>query len=97
MHNAIIGSTTTYTGSEIPGFKGARVRIFAVMRGALRADFNPDDATSFVRDDATLARLGGVTKDDRIDVAHVKRDGTTSFVHCDARAIDLECFQHLAD
>lgn len=97
MHIAILGSTTTYMGSEIPGFKGACVRILAVMRGALRADFNPDDAASVVRDDATLTRLGGVTKDDRIDVANEERDGTTSFVHCDVRAIDLECFRHLAD
>jgi hypothetical protein len=29
------------------------------------------------------------------DVAHVRADGSTSFLHCDPRAIDLECFAHL--
>ncbi len=61
-----IGTTTTYVGSEIPGFHGQRVRIFGVMRGALRAD-----------------------------VAHLRADGSASFVHCDPRAIDLECFASL--
>ena len=36
----VIGTTTTYVGEEIPGLKGQAVRIFGVMRGALRADVN---------------------------------------------------------
>jgi hypothetical protein len=48
-----------------------------------------------VNDDYKLSRLGGVTKDDRLDVAPVKADGSTSFVHYDPRAIDLACFAHL--
>ncbi len=90
-----IGTTTTYVGSEIPGFQGQRVRIFGVMRGALRADVNVDADDYFVTDDDALARLGGVTKHDRVDVAHLRADGSASFVHCDPRAIDLECFASL--
>lgn len=90
-----IGTTTTYVGSEIPGFQGQRVRIFGVMRGALRADVNVDADDYFVTDDDALARLGGVTKHDRVDVAHLRADGSASFVHCDPRAIDLECFAGL--
>ena len=93
----IIGTTTTYLGDEIPGFKGQRVRIFGVMRGALRPDVNVDADDYFVTDDDVLARLGGVTKQDRLDVAHVHADGSASFVHCDPRAIDLECFASLRD
>jgi len=93
----VIGATTTYVGSEIPGLKGQRVRIFGVMRGALRPDVNVDADDYFLTDDEVLARLGGVTKLDRLDVAHVRADGSASFVHCDPRAIDLECFAALKD
>jgi Protein of unknown function DUF262 len=93
----IIGATTTYVGSEIPGFNGQRVRIFGVMRGALRRDVNVDADDYFLTDDEVLARLGGVTKLDRLDVAYVRADGSASFVHCDPRAIDLECFADLKD
>ena len=92
-----IGTTTTYVGSEIPGFQGQRVRIFGVMRGGLRADVNVDADDYFVTDDDVLERLGGVTKHDRVDVAHLRADGSASFVHCDPRAIDLECFANLKD
>jgi hypothetical protein len=91
----VIGVTTTYVGSEIPGLNGQRVRIFGVMRGALRPDVNVDADDYFVTDEDALSRLGGVTKDDRLDVAHVRADGSASFVHCDPRAIDLACFAHL--
>lgn len=90
-----IGSDTTYLGSEIPGLRGQKVRIFAVLRGALRPDANPDADDYYVKDGETLARLGGVTAEDCIDAAPVLPDGTTSFVHVDPRAIDLECFAHL--
>jgi len=93
----IVGTTTTYIGDEIPGFKGQAVRIFGVMRGALRADVNVDADDYFVTDDDVLERLGGVTKHDRVDAAHLRADGSASFVHCDPRAIDLECFANLKD
>lgn len=93
----VIGTTTTYVGSEIPGLKGAHVRIFAVMRHALRAWVNVDDDDYYVTDDEALARLGGVTKDDRLCVAHLRADSSASFVHCDARAVDLERFASLKD
>lgn len=93
----VIGVTTTYVGDEIPGLNGTRVRIFGVLRSALRPAVDVDADDYFVTDDDALARLGGVTKDDRLDVAHVRADGSASFVHCDPRAIDLECFANLKD
>ena len=92
----LIGTITTYIGDEIPGLRGTEVRIAGVMRGALLPSVDLDADDYFVSDDATLARLGGVTPNDRVDIAHIRRDGTTSFVHCDARAIDLLCFADLA-
>jgi hypothetical protein len=96
MATKILGSITTYVGSEIPGLNGLRVRILAVLRGALRPDHDPDSDDSFVNDEQELERLGGVTADDRLDVQPIFPDGRQSFVHVDPRAIDLECFKHLA-
>jgi hypothetical protein len=93
---SVLGTTTTYLGNEIPGLRGTRVRIIAVLRGALRKDADHDATDAFVSDDETLARLGGVTGDDRLDVVQVRADGTPSLVHCDPRAVDLACFAHLA-
>ncbi len=92
----IIGTTTTYLGTEIPGLKGGRVRIFGILRGALGADVDVDSNDYFVSDDEHLERLGGVTKLDRVDIAHLRPDGSASFMHCGARAIDLDWFAHLA-
>jgi len=91
----VIGRTTRYVGEEVPGYSGVAVRIFAVMRGALRPDVDVDAPDLYVTDDAQLAVLGGVTAQDRLDVAHVRADGTASFVHVDARAVDLEFFAAL--
>ncbi|NNB86081.1 hypothetical protein [Corallococcus exiguus] len=92
----VIGTDTTYIGNEIPGLKGKKVRIFAVLRGGLRPDADPDANGYYVDTDEKLARLGGITAEDRIDAAPVRWDGGTSFVHVDPRAIDLECFAHLS-
>jgi hypothetical protein len=89
----VVGITTTYVGHTIPGYHGKRVRILAVMR----AGTDPDGDEHYVTSDATLARLGGVTKHDRVDVAEVRANGTLSFVSCDPLATELECFASLSD
>jgi hypothetical protein len=49
-----------------------------------------------VDDDATLARLGGITADDRVDVqAWIETLARFSFVSVDARAVDLARFATL--
>lgn len=81
-----IGATTTYVGSEHAYLRGYRVRIIAV----LKAD------GSVVKDDDELARMGGVTAADRLDVQPwLEAERRFSFVTSDPRAIDLECFEHL--
>jgi hypothetical protein len=87
----VIGTTTTYVGHAIPGYRGQRVRIFAVLRAGV--DIDSDDY--LVTSDDALARLGGVTRHDRIDVAHFRPDGSVSFVHYDPQAGGLECFADL--
>jgi len=47
-------------------------------------------------DNATLAQLGGVTKDDVLDVAYVHPNGSTSLLHFNTRAVELERFVYLA-
>jgi hypothetical protein len=95
----VVGLTTTYVGHTIPGYHGKRVRILAVMR----AGTDPDGDEHYVTSDATLARLGGVTKHDRVDVAELRANGTlsfvsfVSFVSCDPLATELECFASLSD
>jgi hypothetical protein len=93
----ILGSITTYLGDEIKGIKGHQVRILAVLRGALRPDADPDADGFFVNDEEELARLGGVTAEDRIDVQPIDRKGRQSFVHVDPKATDLEIFKYLAN
>lgn len=81
-----IGATTTYVGTEHAYLRGYCVRIIAV----LKAD------GSYVKDDDELARMGGVTSADRLDVqTWLEAEGRFSFVSSDPRAIDLACFEHL--
>jgi len=94
----ILGSTTTYHGTEHPYLNGYRVRIVAVLKNAARADIDvdgPDYAN--ISDEDDLARAGGVTADDRLEVQPwMEKEGRFSFVTSDPRAIDLACFKKLA-
>lgn len=94
----ILGSTTTYHGTEHPYLKGYKVRIVAVLKNAARPDIDvdgPDYAN--LSDDDDLARAGGVTADDRIEVQPwMEKEGRFSFVTSDPRAVDLACFRKLA-
>ncbi len=95
MSTKTMGINTKYIGDEIPGLKGRHVRIVGVLRNALVPDVDVEAADYFVTDDHTLERHGGVTKNDRLDVVRLGANGRESFVHCDPRAIDLECFASL--
>ena len=89
----ILGSTTTYHSSEHPYLRGYKVRIVAVMKGAAPPDHDPEHEDSYLRDEDALARAGGVTADDRVEVQPWMADERRwSFVTSDPRAIDLACF-----
>jgi len=93
----IIGTTTTYHGAEHGSLQGYRVRIIAVIKGAAAPDYDPDLDSVTLRDEADLARAGGVSADDRVEVQPwLEKEGRFSFVTSDPLATDLACFAHLA-
>jgi len=92
----IIKAITTYHGSEHPYLRGYKVRIVAVMKNALRTDCDPDEDGQYIKDEQELARAGGVTADDRIEVQPgLEKEGRWSFVTSDPRAVDLKCFARM--
>ena len=91
-----IGITTIYDGAELRYLRGHRVRIVAVLKNALRADYDPDQDGQYIRDEDDLERAGGVNSDDRIEVQPwLEAEGRFSFVSSDPRAIALACFASL--
>ena len=91
-----IGITTTYDGTEHAYLRGHKVRIIAVLKNALRADYDPDRDGQYIRDEEDLERAGGVTADDRVEVQPwLAAERRFSFVSSDPRAIDLACFASL--
>ena len=92
-----IDTTTTYHGTEHRYLAGHKVRIIAVIKGAARTDYDPDADGAYLTDDDDIARAGGVTADDRVEVQPwIEKEGRFSFVSSDPCAIDLACFAHLA-
>jgi hypothetical protein len=91
-----LGSTTTYNGTEHPYLRNCKVRIVAVMKRAAAPDYDPDRDGSYLRDEDALARAGGVSADDRIEVQPwLAAEQRWSFVASDPRALDLGCFKNL--
>ena len=91
-----IGITTTYDGTEHAYLRGHKVRIVAVLKNALRADYDPDRGGQHITNEHDLERAGGVTADDRVEVQPwLEAEGRFSFVSSDPRAIDLACFASL--
>jgi hypothetical protein len=94
----ILGSTTTYHGDEHPYLRGLKVRIVAVMKGAAAPDHDPDRDDCYLRDEDAIARAGGVTAEDRVEVQPwLEGEQRWSFVCSDPRALDLGCFKKLAE
>ena len=95
----IIGKVTTYHGDEHAYLKGYKVRIVAVLHNAAKPGIDVDGPDyDHISDDRDLARVGGVTAQDRIEVQPwFEKEGRYSFVTSDPRAVDLACFKHLAN
>lgn len=91
-----LGTTTTYDGTEHAYLRGHKVRIVAVLKNAVRADYDPDRDGQYIRDEDDLVRAGGVTAEDRVEVQPwLAAERRFSFVSSDPRAIDLACFASL--
>ncbi len=95
----IIGTVTTYQGTEHGYLKGYKVRIIAVLKNAAKPDLDVDGPEyQNLSDDADIERFGGVTAFDRIEVQPwIEKEGRFSFVSSDPRAVDLAYFKPLAD
>ena len=57
----ILGSTTTYHGTEQPYLRGYKVRIVAVMKRRAAPDHDLDRDGSYLRDEHEITRAGGVS------------------------------------
>jgi hypothetical protein len=92
----ILGSITTYHGTEHPYLRSCQVRIVAVMKRAAALDNDPDGDGAYLRDEEEIARAGGVTADDRVEVQpFLENEQRWSFVCSDPKAIDLALFRGL--
>ena len=94
----IIGRITTYHGDEHPYLRGHKVKIIAVLHNAAKPGIDVDGPDyDHITDDEDLARAGGVTAFDRIDVQPwLDSKERFSFVSSDPLAADLRCFRDLA-
>lgn len=88
----IIGTVTTYHGTEHPYLVGSDVRVVAVLKNVDKPGYDPDKDGLTIRNDADLKQAGGITKFDRIEVQPGFK-GRWSFVTSDAKVKDLKCFR----
>ncbi len=92
----ILGSITTYHGTEHPYLRGHKVLIVGVMKRAAAPDYDPDRDGSYLLDEEDIARAGGITAEDRVEVQpFIEAEQRWSFVSSDPRAVDLACFRDL--
>ena len=92
----VIGTITSYQGSEFGFLKGHQVKIIAVIKNAADLDNDPDEDDGYITDDEDLARAGGVTANDRIEVQPwIESQGRFSFASSDPKASDLAAFSNL--
>ena len=94
----IIGTVTRYAGDEHPYLRGHDVRIVAVLHNG---NAEPDEdgeipGYEHLDNDTDIARFGGVTANDRIEVTPwIENEGRFSWVTSDPLAIDLAAFSNL--
>ncbi len=66
-------------------------------KNAAKGDYDADADDGYLTDEEDIARRGGVTADDRVEVQPwIEKEERFSFVSSDPRAIDLDSFKHLA-
>lgn len=96
MAKKIIGTITTYFGTEHRSLRRYQVQVLAVFKGAARPDYDPDEGFPVATTDAELARLGGLELGDRAEVVPwLDAQARFSFVSYDPCVEDLEAFAAL--
>ena len=94
----IIGAITTYQGSEHAYLRGHDVRIVAVLHNGNAEPDGDGEIPGYehLDNDTDIARFGGVTANDRIEVTPwIENEGRFSWVTSDPLAIDLATFTQL--
>lgn len=94
-----IGTVTRYHGTEHGYLRGYDVRIVAVLHKGNTAPDADGEIPGYehLDNDTDIARFGGVTANDRIEVApFIEKEGRFSWVTSDPKAEDLACFAGLA-
>ena len=88
----IIGTTTTYHGTEHSYLNGLKVRILGLLKHG-----DPDDPSLHLRDQRQIDYAKAkVCAEDRLEVQPwLEEEGRYSFVTSDPLAVDLECFAYL--
>ncbi len=87
-----IGTITTCQSDEHRYLTGRKVIIIAILKNATSDDVDGSDY-QVIDDDADLARAGGVSSDDRVEVQPwIVEKGRFSFASSDPKACDLACF-----
>jgi hypothetical protein len=89
MSGDFIGRESRYLGGEWPASEGARFRILGVVRRC------EGGQVISIRDNDLLARLGGVSARDLVEVRPIKENGRESFVAAETYAMDFEIFAPL--
>ena len=95
----IIGTTTTYHEQPSTPASGRRAQggSSGLRSNTPGPNYDPDADGAYLTDDQDIARAGGVTADDRVEVQPwIEKEGRFSFASSDPRAIDLACFADLA-
>ena len=92
----VIGSTTVYEGRSQAYLRGHQLKIVAVLKGRADPDADVDDENAYITDDDDLARVGGVTADDRVEVLPwIEKENRWSFASSDPLVYELTLFKHL--
>jgi hypothetical protein len=66
------------------------------MKRAAAPDYDPERDGSYLRDEDEIARAGGVTAEDRVEVQPwLEGEQRWSFVSSDPKATDLALFRNL--
>ncbi len=89
----VIGTITTYQGTEHRYLRNHQIKVVAVFKGAASPDYDPDAGYEVATSDEALARMGRLDVNDRVEVVPwIESAGRWSFASSDPRAVDLAAF-----
>ena len=90
----VIGTTTTYNGTEHPWLTGIKVKVVTVLKNGNNPDVDVDSPEYLVlHSDYQVEQRGGVSSTDRLEVQPwIESKQRFSFVTSDVKATDLDSY-----